>query len=210
MVFAELYLHPYRQSSISTDVMSSTATKYSNSMPSSSFYNSDYTPTATTTYTTNTTTCTTKANVPTLSSPCDNTPLLPKPPPTTIVQPRVDSKQPMGTSDETKIFGGSVANNLLSETMGAPINKHLVKTKTSTTTINTYSTTAAASVTTTTGTTATIADPAATTASITAIFPIPSSNKLPRNRPSFSSVPRRPKSCSFDGRIRPYHDSTCT
>ena len=177
-------------------------------MPSSSFYNSDYTPTAATTYTTNTTTCATKVNVPTLSSPCDNTPLLPKPPPTTIVQPHVDSKQPMDTSDETKIFGGSVANNLLSKTMGAPINKHSVKTKTSTTTINTYSTTAAAASVTTT--TTTIADPAATTASITAIVPITSSNKLPRNRPSSPSMPRRPKSQSFDGKIRPYHDSSCT
>ena len=67
------------------------------------------------------------------------------------------------------------------------------------------------STTTTAAATATdTAATAATTTTTTAIVPKTSSNKLPRNRPSFSSVPRRPKSCSFDGRIRPYHDSTCT
>ena len=149
---------------------------YSNYLSSSSIYNSDKISTIPTTAT-----CTTKANVLAAPSTYDRSSVFPKTAwesPKSNVQPHIDSKQPTGASNETKYFGGSAVDSLRSEIMKAPINKDLVKTKT-----------------TTTATTATPSTPPTT-----AIVPVTSSNKLLRNHPSSPSMSRRQKSRSLDGK----------
>ena len=158
---------------------------YSNYLPSSSIYSSDKIPTIPTTAT-----CTTKANVPAAPSTYDRSPVFPKTvweSPKSNVQPYIDSKQPTGASNETRYFGGSAVDSLRSEIMKAPINKDLVKTKTTTNT-----------TTTTTSTNTTTATPS--TPPTTAIVPVTSSNKLLRNHPSSPSMSRRQKSRSLDGK----------
>ena len=142
-------------------------------MPNSTFSNGDKISTIPATAT-----CTTLANVPVPPSTYDSSPALPKAAWETskpTVRPHTDSKQPTGASNETKCFTGSATDDLQ---MKAPINKDLLKAKTTTNTTSTTTTTTAATSTTTTP----------FTPPITAIVPVTSSNKLYGSHPSSPSV----------------------